>query len=232
MTRPRIAIASIVLLAIAAIIFMPLRTILTGEGMSARKVEGIIWDGSIRDLKVGRLPMGDVNARLHFWPLLLARAEISFSRGDAPFAPGVRGSITRRIGGFSINGVTATLPVADLFAPLPADNIELQDFSARFIAGRCAEAGGSARLTFASVVPGFELSNGLLATPRCDGGQLLIPLVSQSAMERVEIRLSSDGSYSTAVFLEGERGEQTASLILAGFRPVAGGYRLVRKGQF
>lgn len=232
MTRRRIAISSILLLVIAAIIFMPLRMIVSGNAMSARKIEGIIWDGSIRDLKIGRLPIGDINARLHFLPLLLARAQISFSRGDAPFAPGIRGSITRRVGGFSIDGVTATLPVADMFAPLPTDNIQLQDFSARFIAGRCADAGGSARLTFASAVLGFEIANGLLGTPRCDSGQLLIPMLSQSAMERVDIRLSPDGSYSTAIFLEGDRSEQTSSLMLAGFRPVAGGYRMVRKGRF
>jgi len=232
MTRRQLAIASILLLAIAAIIFMPLRMIVSSDAMSARKVEGIIWDGSIRDLKVGRLPIGDVNARLHFLPLLLARAEISFSRGDAPFAPGLSGSIVRRFGGFSVDGVTATLPVADIFTPLPADNIQLQDFSVRFIAGQCADAGGSVRLTFASGVPGYELANGLLGTPRCASRQLLIPLVSQSAMERVDIRLAADGGYSAAISLAGDRSEQAQSLILAGFRPVAGGYRMVRRGRF
>lgn len=232
MTRRQLFTASLLLLALAMIIFMPLRTIMGSESMSARKVEGIIWDGSIRDLKIGRLPIGDVNARLHFLPLLIARAEISFSRGDAPFAPGVSGSVTRRVGGFSVNALNASVPVADLFAPLPADTIELQDFSAEFIAGRCAEASGSARLMFASAVPGFELANGLLATPRCDRGQLFVPLVSQSAMERVDIRFSADGTYSTTIFLEGDRGAQTDALILAGFRPVAGGYRMARKGRF
>jgi len=232
MTRRQLVTASLFLLAVAAIIFMPLRIILGGEGMSARKVEGIIWDGSIRDLKIGRLPIGDVNARLHFLPLLIARAEISVSRGDAPFSPGVSGSVTRRVGGFSVNALNASVPVADLFAPLPAETIDLRDFSVRFIAGRCAEASGSARLTFASAVPGFELANGLLATPRCERGQLLIPLVSQSAMERVDIRLSADGTYRTAIFLEGDRGTQSAPLILAGFRPVAGGYRMAGKGRF
>lgn len=232
MTRRQLFTASLLLLALAMIIFMPLRTIMGSESMSARKVEGIIWDGSIRNLKIGRLPIGDVNARLHFLPLLIARAEISFSRGDAPFAPGVSGSVTRRVGGFSVNALNASVPVADLFAPLPADTIELQDFSAEFIAGRCAEASGSARLMFASAVPGFELANGLLATPRCDRGQLFVPLVSQSAMERVDIRFSADGTYSTTIFLEGDRGAQTDALILAGFRPVAGGYRMARKGRF
>ncbi len=232
MTRRRIAIASAALLVIAAIIFMPLRTIVGGMGVSARKVEGITWDGSIRDLRLGRLPIGDVNARLHFWPLLLGRAEISLSRGDAPFAPGISGSVARRLGGVSIDNMKAVLPVASLFAPLPAENIELQDFSARFSAGRCADASGNIRLTLANTIPGLDLSNGLIAKPRCDRGQLLIPLLSQSAMEHVDIRISGDGTYTATIFLEGDRVEQGAALALAGFRPVAGGYRMVRKSQF
>lgn len=232
MIRRRIFAFSGILLLIAAIIFMPLRAVVGGEGVSARKVEGIIWDGSIRDLRIGKLPIGDVNARLHFLPLLLGRAQFSLSRGDAPFAPGISGSVTRRLGGVSVDNMKATLPVASLFAPLPAENVELQDFSARFAAGRCAEAGGTIRLTLVNTVPGLDLTNGLLAKPRCDRGQLLIPLLSQSAMEHVDIRVSGDGTYTATIFLEGDRTEQAVPLGLAGFRPVAGGYRMVRKGLF
>lgn len=231
MSRRRIIWMSGLALIIAAMIFMPLRTIVGGADISARRVDGIIWDGSIRDLRLGRLPIGDVNARLHFWPLWLGRAQISLSRGDAPFAPGISGSVTRRIGGFQIDGLKATLPVQTIFAPLPAENVELQDFSVRFIAGRCAEASGNIRLTLANTVSWLDLPNGLLAKPRCDRGQLLIPLLSQSAMERFDIRISGDGSYTATIFLEGDRPEQSSMLALAGFQPVANGYRLVRKGR-
>ena len=231
MTRRRVFVYAALLLVLGLIIFMPLRTVIAGEGVSARKVEGIIWDGSIRDLRIGKLPIGDVNARLHVLPLFLGRAHISVSRGDAPFAPGVSGSVIRRLGGFSITDLKATLPVAALFAPLPAENLELQDFAVRFTAGRCVNAGGNVRMTLAGTVPGLDLSNGLIAKPRCDRGQLLIPLLSQSAMERVDIRISGDGTYTATIFVEGDRSEQAAALSVAGFRPVAGGYRMVRKGR-
>lgn len=231
MNRRWIIICAALLLITALLIFMPLRMIIAGDAVSARRVDGIIWDGSIRDLRVGQIQVGDVNARLHFLPLLLGRAQIAVSRGDAPFAPGISGSVTRRIGGFEIDNMTATLPVSTLFAPLPAENIELQDFSTRFIAGRCAEAGGNIRLTLSGTLPGIDVANGMLAKPRCEGGQLLIPFMSQSAMERVTIRIAGDGRFSANVFLEGDRVEQGALLTLAGFRSVAGGYRMVRKGR-
>jgi general secretion pathway protein N len=230
--KRRFAIASVVTLAAAAILFMPLRTIIAGDGVTARKVDGIIWDGSIRDLRLGKLPVGDVNARLLFGPLFMGRAEILLSRGDAQFVPGITGSVSRSLNGVSVRNLYATLPVGALLAPFPAENIQFEGVSARFAGGRCMEASGQVRLTLSDTMPGLNLQNGMLGQPRCDGAQLLLPLVSQSAMERADIRLSADGSYTVSVMLNGDRGDQAAALNLAGFRAVAGGYRLVQKGRF
>lgn len=230
--KRRYILASVATLALAAIIFMPLRTIVGGDGVTARKVDGIIWDGSIRDLSLGKLPVGDVNARLRFWPLFLGRAEILLSRGNTQFVPGINGSVSRGIGGMSVNNLSATLPIGSIFAPFPAENIQFEGFSARFASGRCMDAGGQVRLTLSDTVPGLNLQNGMLGQPRCDGARLLLPLASQSAMERADIRLSADGSYTVTVTLDANRGDQAAVLNLAGFRPVAGGYRLVQKGRF
>jgi general secretion pathway protein N len=230
--KRRFVFISVAILAVAAVVFMPLRMIIVGEGVTARRIDGIIWDGSIRDLSIGKLPVGDVNARLLFAPLFMGRAEILLSRGDAQFVPGIKGSISHRIGGWSVNNLTATLPIGALFAPFPAENIRFEGFSVRFAAGQCAEAAGQVRLTLSDSVPGLDLQNGMLGQPRCDGAQLLLPLASQSAMERADVRLSADGSYTVAVTLDANRGDQAAVLDLAGFRPVAGGYRLVQKGRF
>lgn len=228
----RLVAASAVLLMLSVILFMPLRTIVGGEGVSARKVDGIIWDGSIRDLRLGKLPIGDVNARLLVGPLFLGRADILLSRGTAPYRPGFTGTVSRGFGSMSVNNLNATLPVAALFAPFPAENIQFEGFSAKFAAGRCMQAGGQVRLIMSDSLPALNLQNGMLGQPRCDGAGLLLPLVSQSAMERADIRLSADGSYIVTVTLETEATEQGAMLTLAGFRPVAGGYRLVQKGRF
>lgn len=229
--RRSLLIAGSALLLSALVLFMPLRVAVGGDGETARKVEGILWDGSIRDLRVGRLAIGDVNARLKFWPLFLGRAQILLSRGDAPFAPGIDGSVTRRPSGFSIDNMRASFPVSQFFAPLPAQNIELQDFSVRFGAGRCISADGSIRLTLPGGIPGFDVANGMLGKPVCNGGDLLVPLRSQSAMERFDIRVKADGSYTATIFLSGDRLDQSVALGLAGFRTVAGGQRMVVRGQ-
>jgi general secretion pathway protein N len=228
----RLVAASAVLLMLSVILFMPLRTIVGGEGVLARKVDGIIWDGSIRDLRLGKLPIGDVNARLLVGPLFLGRADIILSRGNAPYRPGFTGTVSRGFGGMSVNNLNATLPVAALFAPFPAENIQFEGFSAKFAAGRCMQAGGQVRLNMSETLPGLNLQNGMLGQPRCDGAGLLLPLVSQSAMERADIRLSADGSYTVTITLETDAAGQGTMLTLAGVRPVAGGYRFVQKGRF
>ncbi|GAA3739894.1 general secretion pathway protein N [Sphingorhabdus rigui] len=228
----RLVVMWAVLLMLSVILFMPLRAIVSGEGVSARTVGGIIWDGSIRDLRLGKLPIGDVNARLLVGPLFLGRADILLSRGNAPYRPGFTGTVSRGFGSMSVNNLNATLPIAALFAPFPAENIQFEGFSAKFAAGRCMQAGGQVRLIMSDSLPGLNLQNGMLGQPRCDGAGILLPLVSQSAMERADIRLSADGIYTVTVTLDAEAVEQGTMLTLAGFRPVAGGYRLVQKGRF
>ena len=200
----RLVVVCAVLLMLSVILFMSLRTIVGGEVVSARKVDCIIWDGSIRDLRLGKLPIGDVNARLLVGPLFLGRADILLSRGNAPHRPGFTGTVSRGFGGMSVNNLNATLPVAALFAPFPAENIQFECFSAKFAAGRCMQAGGQVRLIMSDSLPGLNLQNGMLGQPRCDGAGILLPLVSQSAMERADIRLSADGSYTVTVTLETE----------------------------
>ena len=231
MSRRSLSIAAAELFLAALILFMPLRVAVGGDGVSARKVDGILWDGSIRDLRIGRLAIGDVNARLKFWPLFLGRAQILLSRGDAQFAPGIEGSVTRRPSGFSVDNMRASFPVGQFFAPLPAQNIELQDFSVRFGAGRCISADGSVRLTLPGGIPGFDVANGMLGKPRCSQGDLLVPLSSQSAMERIDIRVKADGNYTATIFLSGDRLDQSAALGMAGFKAVAGGQHMVVRGR-
>lgn len=231
MTRRSYIIAAALMLIIAFGIFMPLRVVVDGDRISARKVDGIIWDGSMRDLRLGKVPVGDVNARLKFLPLLLGRAEIALSRGDAPFAPGISGSVTKRFNGASIDQFNATLAIGALVDPLPVEDIVLQGFSARFTGDRCVEASGAVRMTLTKAVPGLDLTNGLLAKPRCDRGQLLIPLLSQSATEHVDIRLSADGTFSVTILLEGDNAENADALMLAGFRKGARGYMMTQRGR-
>ena len=67
---------------------------------------------------------------------------------------------------------------------------------------------------------------------RCQNGMLLVPLASESAMEKLDLRIAGDGQYRATAYLQQPAAELTPLLSLAGFTPVPGGFRKVGKGQF
>ncbi|HEU0067174.1 MAG TPA: type II secretion system protein N, partial [Sphingomonas sp.] len=77
-------------LLIAMLVFLPLRLVLGmagvgEEGLTARAVEGSVWMGRLRDARFGDVPLGDLNAHVSPWPLLIGRARVELdTRGDTP----------------------------------------------------------------------------------------------------------------------------------------------------
>ena len=51
-------------------------------------------------------------------------------------------------------------------------------------------------------------------------------------MERVELRIAADGRYRATVQLQQPSAEIAPLLTLAGFAPIAGGFRKSGKGRF
>ena len=79
----------------------------------------------------------------------------------------------------------------------------------------------------AGAFPGGALSG----NARCDGGALLLPLVSQSGLARVAVRLSGAGRYRAELLVRGDEGVRER-LLAAGLAPRAGGYGLSVEGVF
>ena len=49
---------------------------LDARGFAAREAIGSLWLGGVREAEFGPVPVGDVDARLATWPLLIGRARI------------------------------------------------------------------------------------------------------------------------------------------------------------
>ena len=75
---------------VGLIALLPLRVavgLAAPDNVTARSIEGSMWDGRIGDLRVGPLPLGTIDAGLRPLPLLLGRAEFDLRReGVAPFS--------------------------------------------------------------------------------------------------------------------------------------------------
>jgi general secretion pathway protein N len=221
-TRGRIGLfaASFVL---SLIVFMPLSMALsmfglTELGLSARSASGTIWSGSLAETRVGRVPVGDLAVGLRPLSLLIGRARVDMQ------GPVGRGSLTSTTGGWSADDVTARLPTAGVFAPIPLDAVDLTALTVSFNGNLCAKATGRVRATFSADIGGIALAQGLSGAARCDGSALLIPLVSQSAMERLNLRIQGDGAYRAEFFVRSTDPALAAKLSAGGFSPAPGGF--------
>ncbi len=229
MTRGRIMVFAASLL-LALVIFMPLSLALamsglTTRGLAARAATGTIWSGHLIEARIGRLALGDLGVGLRPLSLLIGRARV-----DMLSALG-RGSLTSSAGGFAVDDATARLGTARLFAPIPLDAIELIDVSFVFRGDRCEKAQGRVRATFAGDVGGLALAQGLGGTLRCEGGTVLVPLVSQSAMERLNLHIRGDGDYRAEFIVRSTDPAMTEKLGGAGFAPTPGGFVLRLAGK-
>lgn len=231
MRRTQLGIVFGSLLLVALVLFMPLGFALTAlgagkTGLAARKAQGTIWSGRLVDARLGQVALGDAEVGLYPFPLLTGRAR-AWLRG-----PVGHGALVMETGRRGFDDARVRLSTPGLFGPVPLAGIELDSVSAAFRGNRCEKAGGRVRATFAGEVAGLSLAQGLSGLSRCEGGVLLLPLVSQSTMERLNLRIAGDGSYRAEFIVRSTDPVLNGKLIGSGFSTMQSGYVLRFNGSF
>lgn len=227
----RTGFALVLLFLIALIAFLPMRAALglvgvERWGISAREVRGTVWSGRLYQMMMGDVALGSVHASLSPVQLLMGRARFDILRKvGAP--DDIAGAFTVGFNRIGIDDVTGAVPIARTFAPLPLAALEMEDVTAWFGGGRCGHAAGRVRARIAGQLPGLNLSQGLAGSVSCDGEAILLPLVSQSGMERITLRLTRSGRYTAEMRIDTADAALAASLAQAGFAK-AGGSLLLR----
>lgn len=221
MSRGRIAIIFVALLLAALVLTLPLALVLPDRALSARAATGTIWSGRLNEAHVGRVVLGDLDVGVR--PLALLTGSVR-TRVLGAFGNG------EIVGGRGIANMTARLPVATLFAPVPLTDLEFDNVSTVFERGRCEQAAGRVRATFAGDIGGLSLAQGLSGIARCEGGLLLLPMVSQSAMERMNLRIAGNGSYTAELIVRSTDPTLAAKLAASGFASTQAGYVLRLSG--
>ncbi|WP_343527282.1 type II secretion system protein N [Sphingomonas sp.] len=234
-TRPPVLFAA--MLAVALVVFFPMRLVLgaTGlgdEGLSARRVGGTIWGGSLIEARFGDVPLGDLRVSLSPLALLVGKARLAFEGAGVDGRP-IAGAATIGRHAMGIDGVTATLPAATLFAPLPVTTLALEDVTVRFRDGVCEAAAGRVRATVAGEAGGLPLPPTMMGDARCEAGALLLPMTGQGGTEAVNLRIRPDGRYTADLVLTPGDPAAAAKLEQLGFvAGSGGGYRLSAEGRF
>lgn len=215
----------------ALLLLMPLGFAAKAMGISARHSQGTIMSGALRDASVGSVRIGDVNARLSILPLFAGKIGFALQRGVAPYAPGISGSVGKGFGGIYADDLTATVDGKGLMKGLDGGQLHFETFSFAFSGGKCANASGVVRLSLDESALDAVVPGGMIGNAECRKGDLVLPLMSQSTMERALVRIKADGSYQLTLSILEPAPAMAAALGLSGFQPVAGGFRLVRSGR-
>lgn len=224
----------------ALILFMPLRVALGmaglgTRGLTARSVVGTIWYGGLVDAHFGDIDLGNVRASLS--PIGLLTGELRFRLHGVTVSSAVPldGSVAAGLTGQGISGMTGEVPVGQVFAPLPISALVLDDAGVRFRGGICTSASGRVTAKLAGGidgVPGLALPRALSGAARCDGGRLVLPLVSQPGTESITLSIAGDGGYKADLTLQPGDPAVAEKLRLAGFIEGPKGYRLSIDGRF
>lgn len=219
---------------VAGLFFMPLRVAVglggLSSGLSARAVEGTIWQGRVHDLRAGRVPLGTLDARLKLLPLFVGKAQLSLFRDADALAPSFSGDVAGGMGLVSLTEANGTVVLSSAFEELPLTAAELTDVNARFSSGKCVSASGTVRLLLAPI-DGISLSNGMTGTPKCRGDDLLLPLFGQSGLERLDVTITSEGKFQAVLTVDQIESDMEDVFSLGGFDVSDGSARIVASGQ-
>lgn len=223
---------------LALIALIPLRIALgwldvDANGVAAREADGSVWNGALTEAQFGAAALGDLRAGLDMLPLLLGRARISVSRDAGDGAGGedvLEGAVSVSRRSFGIDDLRARLRTAEAFAPLPLRTVDLDNVTAHFDNGLCVSAEGMVRAELGGDIGGIPLPANLSGNARCEEGALLLPLVSQSGMEQVKLRLGAGGAYTLELVVNPGDEALRARLPASGFVEGASGYVLTIQG--
>lgn len=203
---------------------------LQDNALAARALHGSVWWGEIEQLMLGRVALGNVEARLSPVQLLGGRARMDFSRQRG--APDdLKGAVSVNNSSFGVDDVTAQVGVGGVFAPLPINGLDFDDLSVRFVDGACVRAEGRMKARMTAPVQGFNLSQGLSGEAVCDGNALLLPLVSQSGLEIMRLRVEGNRSYSAELLVKTGDAALAADLEKNGFTRRGGALVLTVRGR-
>ncbi|MEH3123976.1 MAG: type II secretion system protein N [Sphingomonas phyllosphaerae] len=187
------------LFAAAMLAFLPLRLALgwsglDGQGFAAREVTGSLWSGRLVEARFGDIALGDLDAGLSPFALLIGRARIALASDSNDPAQRLAGAVEIGRNRAAVIDASGPLSPGNAFAPLPVSALNLDGVTVRFVDGTCQAAEGRVRASLAGAFLGQPLPGALSGSARCDAGALLLPL-SSGAGEGVNLRLWPDGRY-------------------------------------
>ncbi len=225
MTRSRMILLGVAALVVFAVALFPLSVALAlfaprDNGISARLSSGPVWSGILYDAALAEIPLGNVRLSLRPLPLLIGQPRFGI------VAPAFSGTLALASTRRGLEDATGTIDLSQRLKPLPIGRFTLDKVSVVFAGDRCLRGEGRIQTGVAGDVGGLVLPGGMSGALRCDAGALLLPLVGQSGLERLDLRITGQGKWRGELTIRTTDVATIAKLTASGFSPGADGYRL------
>ncbi|MEO0032062.1 MAG: hypothetical protein RIS94_1820 [Pseudomonadota bacterium] len=185
----------------ALIATLPLRLALAGvPGIAAREASGPAWSGTLRDLRVGPAPFGDVDAGIDPLPLLIGRTQVWLRREGTTDA--VRARLGLGGGRVRLVQLDGVVQLPGGFGGLPVQDASFDGFDLRMDGAGCREARGTVSLTLPAFGPGASGAPlTLTGIARCERDAAVVPLQSAGGLERLVLRIGAQGGWTASLTL-------------------------------
>lgn len=232
--RTKLVLAALYVAMLIAL--LPLRLVLGWahpgpRTFSASAVEGSAWAGRIGDLRLGALPIGNVDAGIRPLPLLMGRPELSMNRPALGADPAFSAIVGGGEGSVVLRDVQGQVALRDALGALPAAALGFRDFHMAMSGGRCESAGGQLTLFLSPLSDLMTGQVALTGSARCDKGALYIPMTGPTGLEKLFLRLEPDGRWRSDLILSGLPVEVSTPLLEMGFTGRPGGIGITSRGK-
>ena len=212
----------------AAIPLVPLDTAinllqLRRIGFEASLIEGNVWKGRMYEVKLANIELGDVESKMSLDEITKGRIRLDLT-GSEEVTAALKGGFSFGLGGVGIDRFNFTMPVMAGPPPIGGVTLIVDDLSARFPGGECADGRGEVRAYLSGALPTIGLPGEMSGPALCREGKLTFDLASPSGRETEEVTILGMDKYKVRLFVKPTRPEVVAALQSKGFRPFLDGY--------
>jgi general secretion pathway protein N len=217
----------ILVMAAAAVPMIPLQLAVEAMhldkiGLTQSGVDGNLWAGHIYGVQLGKISFGDVSTKMSLDDISKGRIKLELEGSDQLIQP--KGAFSYGLGGAGVEKLSMAIPAVGGAPMLPPATLVLDELTAFFPGGECADVTGGAHIYLSGSTAGSGLPNGMSGPALCRDGHLTFDMASESGNEQQQVSILSSKSYSVRAVIKQAPFVLAGRLRNAGFVQTSEGY--------
>lgn len=191
-------------------------------GLTERDIDGNLWAGHLYEVQLGKIALGDVTTRMSIADLGKGRIKLELEGTDPIVQP--KGAFSYGLGGLGLEKLSMAIPAVGGAPMLPPATLVLDDLTAFFPGGDCADVTGGSHIYLSGSTAGSGLPNGMSGPAVCRDGHLTFDMASDDGKVQQEVSILSARQYRVRAVIKQPPFLLANRLRTAGFVSTPDGY--------